>query len=266
MTCESCYEDYEDESEWVCIQTCGHWCCKDCYTYHLQSNLKKGRECVETFCPTGGECRLLVPEYVWSDLLKGAELNKYRDLSVEHYIMQQKDNYKFCPGTDCPAIVKKLTVDDLWDFKCNKCNGLFCFECSKQAHQPIDCDLLQQWMDRMGNEDEDSQMWIKLNTKPCPKCKTIIEKNQGCMHMTCRQCKHDFCWLCMGDYRKHQQETGTYLCSSYEQVQKLGRAGPATDTQKAEMELKRYEFYSERYINHQNSVKFGKQKLDKIKT
>lgn len=45
------------------------------------------------------------------------------------------------------------------------------------------------------------------------------------MHMTCRKagCGYEFCWLCMGDYRKHSEETGKGLCASFEDVVKLGR-------------------------------------------
>ena len=69
--------------------------------------------------------------------------------------------------------------------------------------------------------------------------------------MTCK-CGYEFCWLCMGDYRKHREETGSYLCNSFEDVKRIGRAGPADkdDPVMIERELKRLEHYSTRYIEH----------------
>lgn len=45
--------------------------------------------------------------------------------------------------------------------------------------------------------------YINRNTKKCPGCKVNIEKNEGCNHMTCRQCKHEFCWICFVDWKTH---------------------------------------------------------------
>ena len=73
--------------------------------------------------------------------------------------------------------------------------------------------------------------------------------------MTCSQCKFEFCWLCMGDYRKHQSETGSYLCNSFDDVKKAGRdTKDMDDVAKIERELKRLEHYSMRYIEHQKSI------------
>ena len=69
----------------------------------------------------------------------------------------------------------------------------------------------------------------------------------------------------MGDYRNHQSETGAGLCNSFEMVVKLGRAELGDDLQQLELELKLFEHYSQLYINHQNSVKFGKEKLRQIR-
>src|SRR5689334_20633950 len=46
---------------------------------------------------------------------------------------------------------------------------------------------------------DDDETWVEQNTKPCPKCESPIEKNGGCIHMTCK-CGHEFCWMCMGTY------------------------------------------------------------------
>lgn len=55
----------------------------------------------------------------------------------------------------------------------------------------------------------------------CPKCRTPIEKNQGCNHMTCRKnsCKYEFCWLCMGAWTEHGTNTGGfYKCNKYDEL------------------------------------------------
>ena len=104
--------------------------------------------------------------------------------------------YKFCPGKSCTAVA--YSKFELVDIHCD-CGHSWCFQCSQDAHLPIDCELLQTWLERIGDEDGDTKAWMKLNTKPCPKCKKPIQKNQGCMHMTCSGCKHQFCWICLAD-------------------------------------------------------------------
>jgi hypothetical protein len=38
--------------------------------------------------------------------------------------------------------------------------------------------------------------------KQCPKCNIYIERNEGCDHMTCRNCKCNFCYVC-GKYDRN---------------------------------------------------------------
>eukprot|EP00494_Astrolonche_serrata_P032430 UN32699 len=59
--------------------------------------------------------------------------------------------------------------------------------------------------------------WILARTKKCTQCRVPIEKNQGCNHMTCRNCKHEFCWLCKGAWKDHGSATGGYYkCNIYD--------------------------------------------------
>ena len=104
----------------------------------------------------------------------------------------------------------------------------FCFSCGSQTpHWPASCSFMDSWRATIkkemkgivtsnetvieGNfEDVAHHLWIKANTRPCPKCKTPIEKNDGCNHMTCsnRICGYEFCWICRKDWSLHSSETG----------------------------------------------------------
>jgi len=109
----------------------------------------------------------------------------------------------------------------------------FCFACGDaNMHWPVPCDQLGTWKEKVAEEigalgleegggpttqgDVDAiaqQLWMKANTRPCPKCKAPIEKNDGCNHMTCsnRHCRHEFCWICRQDWKLHNTETGGFF-------------------------------------------------------
>lgn len=46
-------------------------------------------------------------------------------------------------------------------------------------------------------EDKNCEVWLKLHTRPCPRCHAPIEKQGGCNHMKCTSCRLNFCWACM---------------------------------------------------------------------
>jgi hypothetical protein len=68
-------------------------------------------------------------------------------------------------------------------------------------------------------------LWVAANTKRCPRCKTPIEKDEGCNHMSCRNCRKEFCWICMQDWTLHSDRTGGYFqCNRFVQAG-VGGAG-----------------------------------------
>ncbi len=82
-------------------------------------------------------------------------------------------------------------------------------QCNRAASLQVDCQTVGKWLRKNSAESENAN-WILANTKPCPKCKRPIEKNQGCMHMVCSQCRSEFCWLCLGNWADHGERTGGY--------------------------------------------------------
>ena len=75
------------------------------------------------------------------------------------------------------------------------------FTCGENWHEPVKCALLRTWKKKCDDDSETSN-WIAANTKECPKCKVVIEKDGGCNHMVCKNqnCKADFCWVCLGPW------------------------------------------------------------------
>lgn len=82
---------------------------------------------------------------------------------------------KWCPNPKCNKAVNHPSQNQE-DVFC-ECGTNFCFACLQPAHRPIDCYTLTQWNERVKGNDDDTESWIKLNTKPCPGCKKPIQKN-----------------------------------------------------------------------------------------
>jgi ariadne-1 len=117
--------------------------------------------------------------------------------------------------------------------------------------------------------ESESMNWILANSKPCPKCKRPIEKNQGCMHITCTPpCKFEFCWLCLGAWSDHGERTGGfYACNRYEAAK---QEGVYDDTERrremAKNSLERYTHYYERWASNQSSRQKALADLDQMQT
>ena len=101
------------------------------------------------------------------------------------------------------------------------------------------------------NSNSLNAAWLKVNTKPCPKCKVLIEKNKGCMHMKCYSCGYHFCWLCMGEYINHES---FYACNKYKPE--------STNVSEEEELLKKYTFYSDRFRDHIGGVRFSENEAE----
>ena len=77
---------------------------------------------------------------------------------------------------------------------CIKCRTYYCVKCSHKWHQG-ECDSTM---------DEGFRAWLESQdpslVRPCPRCNTIIARNEGCKFMTCKsdkcQGKTFFCMCC----------------------------------------------------------------------
>lgn len=70
---------------------------------------------------------------------------------------------------------------------CYNCGVKSCYTHDVTWHEDQTC---EEYDENMKKPDE----YLSQNTKKCPKCSLSIEKNEGCDHMTCDNCRYEFCW------------------------------------------------------------------------
>ncbi|KZZ97002.1 RING finger domain-containing protein [Ascosphaera apis ARSEF 7405] len=251
-TCEICYNDEPGMKTYA--MRCGHRFCTDCYRHYLGQKIWEEGEAAHIQCPQDN-CNRIVDSKTLELLVSDDMKDRYHTLLMRTYV-DDKDNLKWCPAPECQYAVdcpvKKRELDRIVPTVNCLCGHCFCFGCTLDDHQPAPCGLVKQWLKKC-KDDSETANWISAHTKECPRCQSTIEKNGGCNHMTCRKCKYEFCWMCMGVWSEHG--TSWYNCNRYEE--KSGSA--ARDAQaRSRAFLERYLHYYNRYANHEQSARLDK--------
>ncbi|KAI5290538.1 hypothetical protein KEM52_000424 [Ascosphaera acerosa] len=251
-TCAICYNDEPGMPTYA--MRCGHRFCVDCYQHYLAQKIGEEGEAAHIQCPSD-DCHRIVDSRTLELLLSDSLKQRYHTLLTRTYV-EDRDNLKWCPAADCDyavtCAVKRRELDRVVPTVSCPCGHSFCFGCTLDDHQPAPCRLVKQWLKKC-KDDSETANWISAHTKECPKCQSTIEKNGGCNHMTCRKCKYEFCWMCMGVWAEHG--TSWYNCNRYEE--KSGSV--ARDAQaRSRAFLERYLHYYNRYANHEQSARLDK--------
>jgi ariadne-1 len=229
--CEICYDD-DLPSTNVHSLKCGHYFCHECWRLYISNKVDEGlRHLLNATCPSN-ECGNRV-----ATIQPCAALHWRR--AILDVFVDQDSHYRACPGPDCQVVVRLTTGKG--SISCTQCFTSFCFQCGQEPHAPATCQEFQEWNRSFG----DSRFWIKQNTKACPGCHAPMEKNGGCQHMTCSQCFHEFCWLCLSPLETH---LAPHQCNRYNPLEHSN--------------LQRDLFYTERYHAHEDAEYYAVQHLE----
>ncbi|XP_031641143.1 potential E3 ubiquitin-protein ligase ariadne-2 [Contarinia nasturtii] len=235
---------------------CGHSYCRDCWSTHFETQINQGIstgiDCMAT------QCNVLVPEdLVLTLLCKPHMRTKYQHFAFQDYVKSHPE-LRFCPGPNCQVLIRSKELSPK-KATCDTCKTVFCFLCGMDYHAPTDCKVIKKWLTKCADDSETAN-YISAHTKDCPKCHICIEKNGGCNHMQCFSCKHNFCWMCLGDWKSHGSEY--YECSRYKENPNIAHESVHAQAREA---LKKYLHYYERWENHSKSFQLEQQTLDRLK-
>ncbi|XP_030615459.1 cullin-9 isoform X2 [Delphinapterus leucas] len=241
--CPVCVSPLEPDDDLPSL-CCMHYCCKSCWkeylTTRIEQNLVLNCTCPIADCPaqpTGAFIRTIIssPEVI----------SKYEKALLRGYV-ESCANLTWCTNPQgCDRVLCRQGLG--CGTSCSKCGWASCFNCSfPEAHYPASCGHMSQWVDDGGYYDgmsveAQSKHLAKLISKRCPSCQAPIEKNEGCLHMTCAKCNHGFCWRCLKSWKPNHKDY--YNCSAM--------------VSKAARQEKRFQDYNERCTFHHQARDFA---------
>ncbi|SAM02395.1 hypothetical protein [Absidia glauca] len=249
FTCDICCDDDPDLT--TASVACNHRFCVNCYGHYLTQKIKEDGESRRIECPQD-QCNVIVDEATVQRVVDDKILARYREL-LNRTFVDDNDNLRWCPAPDCEFAIEchvpSTSLTSIVPTVQCACGDIFCFGCGLPDHQPAICSIVKKWLQKC-EDDSETANWISAHTKECTKCHSTIEKNGGCNHMTCRKCRHEFCWVCMGPWSEHG--TSWYNCNRFDE--RSSSEARESQTQ-SRLSLERYLHYYNRYANHEQSAK-----------
>lgn len=196
FNCGICLTDVAPGSG-IILKNCLHEYCKGCLARHIEAS-----EDLEVPCPyvaeNGTRCEGYLQDREFRSLVDERVYAAHLMKSIERAEATIKGSFH-CKTPDCRgwAEIGELVTD----FRCPLCHKVSCVKC-KVIHEGKTC--TEYYYDtnegaRKARDDKQTEKQLQSLIKSkkamnCPGCGVVIEKNQGCNHMTCSRCKREFQW------------------------------------------------------------------------
>lgn len=131
-------------------------------------------------------CRQPVAVTLIADLLPPDFRARYELMVLE----QSTPNPTYCANTACGAFIPPINYHGPDFARCDRCHGDTCRHCRTMAHAGRGCTT-------DSATEQVRALAATTGWKTCPSCSNMVERRDGCLHMTCR-CGAEFCYRCGG--------------------------------------------------------------------
>lgn len=169
---------------------CGHIFCKACLDHYLSEKINNAL--VEHIKCLMAGCVKPIEESTIKQIVNEMQYKKYMKFKKRAtYLSNIKNGLIPCVFPDCEEWLPYQEGDSQF-VRCNYGHE-FCAVCKQLPHPKKKCKNVE--IERITKNNQ--------KIKPCPKCFNLIEKIDGCNHITCSLCKYEFCWLCSKKYTSY---------------------------------------------------------------
>ena len=208
--CEICLEKFDNEfnNNYIKLKLYGHKFCIECLKMQICNSLKMTSansipiKCVKcnTIIANNDIFEIIIPNTPEFDFIIDKLITIFMIRNTTGINRNSEIEYYWCPNKkeNCNYIYSSK-IKDMGEtvMTCPNCQCKICLLCndlieSNVQHNP-DCQSKL-----FSKLSEKNRKWILSNSKDCPICHTVYEKDKGCNHMTCTICRPPthFCYLC----------------------------------------------------------------------
>ena len=220
FVCDICMDSHSVDGSYEL--ECEHRFCQSCLLGYFQSKTFDNQT-ENIKCPN---CHVCISQEIVLGTMRDCKRQDMEEQFVERAswnLITKCSTFIHCPNESCNNYTE-------WDprmqglaYSCQLCKHDYCLRCQvnphskntySMGHKGRSCRQQRQQLEKDAVEKKKHDEWKVLNAnaeirlkqyiekggaKQCPNCKALIERNEGCDHMTCRNCKCNFCYIC-GQY------------------------------------------------------------------
>lgn len=199
MECPTCFCEPEEPIR----MSCDHVYCSDCFAQMCVAEMTATRE-FRICCPKAdSNGKICQKAFSLSEIQEHLPSETFEDIlakSFESYITRHPADFTYCPTPDCDQVYRITSHDSERPntFTCKKCLTSTCTICHN-SHPGKPCGRGGNASSALSNQTKE-----ELGIKSCPRCSRLMEKIDGCNHMTCK-CGAHVCWVCLVSFEIYKQ-------------------------------------------------------------
>lgn len=162
----------------VCVTCCGSFCVP-CMPQFVEFKILDGEVSRKKLVRPAPECEEPLSKELIATFATSKMFVKYQS-----FMMNQKIGVRFYPRAECSAATDKSLFCHKRKVHCNSCSTESCMCCGGGYHCMRLC----------RRDDKRYSKWLRSHeVRACSGCKTDIEKQGGCLRISCVRCDQEFC-------------------------------------------------------------------------